>query len=573
MQTSEEKRKLIAQLLGVMRAVGVKKSMTLDEYRNLENEYGKECAEVLKKADELRKTLNPEDIIMKFGGMSQEDQEKILLGLSSDYYKDKYGLINYNADKDVFGLNNHKTKNEKIPRNGDVYDAELPVVSTSIVKPRSFENAKRHLQSFAAKTASDFGISQVPYSGGLFGLGDHKVTGYELNKVTSQVENYLSKINGVNTDLIREFGQVYAALESLDRDYISAIIAAVKGAEHASNQAKSAANHVKVAQEDIRKTIEEQKKIIKVLENQKKKLDKLRHLENIDEIWNISQNLGRELTFFKENFNDAQTQLSKLEISIKSLQSFCNQILDQEHLEEIDEMWSRVEMSDEKISELNNSYAKVQVELAGYDKSIDDILTYVNSLKKYEHLEEIDTIWMNVQNGRDDINYIHEWQKESETKLTSQGERITDLLEFQKCLEKQEHLTDIDVLWIESINLKNMINNHEIEISVAINNLEARQSKNKEFEKKLSRQSHLYEIDKIYANGEEIAVRTKDLELENRDLKENIDKLNSRLEDEHNVQQKQIVQLKQRINNAYIIAAVAIGMGLLEVVLNIIGVL
>lgn len=362
-------------------------------------------------------------------------------------------------------------------------------------------------------------------------------------------------------------------MESLDRDYISAIIAAVKGAEHASNQAKSAANHVKVAQEDIRKTIEEQKKIIKVLENQKKKLDKLRHLENIDEIWNISQNLGRELTFFKENFNDAQTQLSKLEISIKSLQSFCNQILDQEHLEEIDEMWSRVEMSDEKISELNNSYAKVQVELAGYDKSIDDILTYVNSLKKYEHLEEIDTIWMNVQNGRDDINYIHEWQKESETKLTSQGERITDLLEFQKCLEKQEHLTDIDVLWIESINLKNMINNHEIEISVAINNLEARQSKNKEFEKKLSRQSHLYEIDKIYANGEEIAVRTKDLELENRDLKENIDKLNSRLEDEHNVQQKQIVQLKQRINNAYIIAAVAIGMGLLEVVLNIIGVL
>lgn len=573
MKTDEEKGKLIAQLLGVMRAVGLQKSMTLDEYRDLENEYGKECAEIIKKVDEFRKTVNIDDLKIIISNISQEDKEKIVLETFPDYYKDKYGLNDYDADKDIFGLNNHKTINEELPRSEDIHDAELPVVSTSIVKPRSFENAKKHLQSFATKTASDFGLAQVPYSGGLFGLGDHKVTGYELNKVTSQVENYLSKINSVNTDLIREFGQVYTALEALDRDYISAIIAAVKGAEHASNQANSAVNHVKVAQEDIRKTIEEQKKIIKVLENQKIKLDKLRHLENIDEIWNTSQKLGQELTLFKGEFNNAQTQLSKLEVGIKSLQNFCNQILDQEHLEEIDEMWSRMEASDEKLSELNSNYARARAELAGYYKSIDDILIYVNGLKKYEHLGEIDTLWMNVQNGQDDINHIHEWQKESETKLRLQGERITDLLDFQKCLEKQEHLIDIDALWIESINLKNKIDNNEIEISAAINNLEVRQSESKEFQEKLSSQSHIYEIDKIHANGEEITKRTQNLELENRELKENIVNLNSRLEAEHNVQQSQIDQLKQSLKNAYITAGVAIGLGLLEVILNIIGVL
>lgn len=83
----------------------------------------------------------------------------------------------------------------------------------------------------------------------------------------------------------------------------------------------------------------------------------------------------------------------------------------------------------------------------------------------------------------------------------------------------------------------------------------------------------MYEIDKIYANGEKIAERTQELELENRKLKENILKLNSSFENEYNVQQSQIVQLKQSIKNAYITAAVAIGLGLLEVVLNIIGVL
>lgn len=573
MQISEEKRELISRLLGVMRAVGVQKSMTVDEYRDLENEYGKECAEVLKKVDEFRKTVNIDDLKIKISNMSREDKEKIFLETYPDYYKDKYGLNDYDADKDIFGLNNHKTINEELPRSGDIHDAELPVVSTSIVKPRSFENAKKHLQSFATKTASDFGIAQVPYSGGLFGLGDHKVTGYELNKVTSQVENYLSKINSVNIDLVKEFGQVYTALESLDKEYIPAIMGAVKGAECASNQAKNAANHAKVAQEDIKKTIAEQRKIIKVLENHKEKLDKISHLECIDDIWNTSQELENELASFKENFNSAQNKLSKLEVSIKSLQNFCNQILDQEHLEEIDEMWSRVEKFDEQISELNSSYARTQMELAACNQSIDGILIYVNTLKEYEHLEEIDTIWMNVQNGQDAINHIHEWQKESEIKLTLQGERITDLLDFQKCLERQEHLTDIDALWLESINLKNKIDNNEIEISATINDLEERQSEGKKFEEKLNSQSHLYEIDKIYANGEKIAERTQELELENRKLKENILKLNSSFENEYNVQQSQIVQLKQSIKNAYITAAVAIGLGLLEVVLNIIGVL
>ena len=41
------------------------------------------------------------------------------------------------------------------------------------------------------RTMSDFGLDHVPTSGGLFGLGEHKVTGNELNNIVSQIQDYL----------------------------------------------------------------------------------------------------------------------------------------------------------------------------------------------------------------------------------------------------------------------------------------------------------------------------------------------------------------------------------------------
>mgnify|MGYP004480487603 CR=1 FL=1 len=450
---------------------------------------------------------------------------------------------------------------------------ELTSASIPVLTPMSFENAKRNLQSFANRTASDFGLSQVPSSGGLFGLGDHKVTGDELNIVISQVQSYLSKINGINIDLIREFGQVYAALESLDKEYIPAILSAIKGAEIASDQAKSAASHAKVAQEDIQKTIKEQKKIIKVLEDHKAKLDQLRHLGSVDEIWNTSQKLEQELRDFKKNLGDTQNQLSALEKSIKSLQSFSNQMLNQEHLDEIDEIWARVGYSEDKISELRIDYENRQAEIASCNKTIDDILLYINGLKTYEHLEEIDTIWMDVQNERQNINQIYEWQKASEEKINLLSKEVADQLEFKMRLAKQDHLFDIDSLWAEKIEMQKRFDSLDNKMDTAILDLVTRQNNSKEFEEELRGQIHLFEIDKAYTNSEDATEKAKKLELENGRLKEEITRLNDKVDIERENQQSQIVQIKQNIKVAYITAGVAIGFGLLDIILNILGVL
>lgn len=425
------------------------------------------------------------------------------------------------------------------------------VVSSTItdLKFTSFENAKRNIQSFANRNTADFGLATVPSSGGLFGLGDHKVTGDELNNVTSQVQGHLVKINGVTTDLIKEFGQVYTALESLDKEYIPAILSAVKGAEIASNQAKGAAEHAKVAQEDIRKTVKEQKKIIKVLEDHKAKLDKLKHLESVDDIWRASKELEKETKAFKSNLDDAKSQLSKIGESIKALQRFADGLLDYEHLDDIDDIWLRLGTSEETISLMSVNLEDVR---AGIDRNvnlIDTIGLYMNQLKEYEHLEEIDTIWSDVQNTKKEISSIVQNQKSSDERINQQSADLSEVKAFVEDIKKQDHLCDIDTLWLQgevaSSEIGN-INKKQTEISEAMDSFNSVQNGILEFDVKIEQES--------YAQKDALAI------------------LKQELESEKELHLSDIDNLKKQLYVSYGMAGTAILLSAVILILSIVGV-
>lgn len=189
---------------------------------------------------------------------------------------------------------------------------EQNIVEYNEIKPQSYENAKLSLKAFSEKTGGALKLNKVDSFGGLFGWFDHKVTGDELNKLTGQIQKYLVKFNNLNKDFISQFDEVYNALESLDSEYIPAILSAVKGAETASDQALRAQN-------DIQKTIEIQKKIVDKLSEHKEKLDQLSHLYNIDELWeqvgeNDSRinNLTEKTTELSEQDNKHNTNITEI---------------------------------------------------------------------------------------------------------------------------------------------------------------------------------------------------------------------------------------------------------------------
>ena len=115
----------------------------------------------------------------------------------------------------------------------------------TVVKYHDFENAKQELKEFSEQKPTDLtidGVYNYKDTGEIIfdvlkgrGWGtEHVVKGSELNNVTSQVQTHLQSINDIQTKLIKEFGQVYSALEALDKDYIQAILISIKATEKTS---------------------------------------------------------------------------------------------------------------------------------------------------------------------------------------------------------------------------------------------------------------------------------------------------------------------------------------------------
>ena len=188
-----------------------------------------------------------------------------------------------------------------------------------IIQEHDFESAKDSLKKFTEEAKQQVELDAVPTDGGLFWLGDHKVTGRELNKVTFEIQNYLIKENEFDRAIINELQEVYNAFEALDKDYITGIVAAIKSAE----------NVHKKEQED-RETI---KKAVRALINFQKELEKIKHLTDIDTLWNLAK---------------------KQKVLLDALDAYKDELSNLQHLTDIDVLWEKSWENSRLLDELKN---------------------------------------------------------------------------------------------------------------------------------------------------------------------------------------------------------------------------
>ncbi|CUH92947.1 coiled-coil domain-containing protein [Herbinix luporum] len=279
-----------------------------------------------------------------------------------------------------------------------------------VIQRHDFENAKKEIKKFSEQTTTELNLKMVDNSKGvgeffgdlLFGRGiglNHKVTGEELNELTSQIQTHLHSINNTQIKLIKEFGQVYSALEALDKDYIQAILVSIKATEETSQSIKETQGQIKKIVENQRKTLEELKKF-------KHKLDSYSHLSDIDKIWSDSQKWFKEISTLsksvecviessKESAQKAdavKVALTTAEKKIETLSMQSSDFIEKlEGLDRADKIYSG------KLDELVETVGRITERI---DLNVDDI----NSLKDYKeklsgisHLEEVDSIWKEVK--------------------------------------------------------------------------------------------------------------------------------------------------------------------------------
>ncbi|NIK75033.1 cytochrome c556 [Paenibacillus castaneae] len=304
------------------------------------------------------------------------------------------------------------------------------------IQTHDFNNAKKQLKQFSEKIPASVDLQTVASKGGIFNWSDHKVTGNELNHLTSQIQKHLITLNNLHIESIKEFGQVYKALEALDKDYIQAIILSIKAAEKASSQAKESAFEAKKNSVDIAKTIKVQTQMITVLSQFKEQIDKYEQLKNIDEIWSDSQTFKKDIRSISLGIENIVESIEGQTKTINALEQFKEQIDKYEQLKNIDEIWSDSQTFKKDIKSISLEIENIVESIEEQTKTINALKQFKEQIDTYEQLKNIDVIWNDSQTFKKDIRSINiriENQKEEiDIEIKEQINYVRNLLDEAK---------------------------------------------------------------------------------------------------------------------------------------------
>ena len=270
-----------------------------------------------------------------------------------------------------------------------------------VIKRHSFDLAKKRLKDFSESAEAELEIDKVETDGGFLGLGDHKVTGYELNRRLETIQGNFIAVNTTNNKIIKEFREIYNALDVLDKDYITSIVANVKAIEKTSNdvrvqQGTLQQHHEKLAsqqskldahQVEIEKNVANISKVIAALKLFKEKLESYKHLSDIDKIWNNCQKWHQEVSVLSGHISDAIAKSNSA------------------NTKAINDVKALLKDTDDMAGKLAES-------LSEQICRIDEVSAFISELQEMAHLKDIDGMWDTLENA---LSSLKELTSELET--------------------------------------------------------------------------------------------------------------------------------------------------------------
>lgn len=431
-----------------------------------------------------------------------------------------------------------------------------------VIQYHDFENAKKEIKKFSEQTTTDLDLKRVDDSKGVgeflgdwfFGRGigkDHLVKGEELNDLTSQIQTHLHSINNTQIKLIKEFGQVYSALEALDKDYIQAILISIKATEETSEG-------IQKTQEQIKKIVENQRKTLEELKKFKQKLDGYAHLGDIDKIWGDCQKWHQDMTSLTEEISaatehskdnvkriealktaltvtekktgDLSVQFSQIIERLESVTAFTSALEKITHLQDVDEMWESLTTAHEALKNIGSDIAALQKGASKHKEDINKLLAFVEKVSSLEHLMDVDNLW--------------------------------------SCAEEQKlHLKEIDRISDEQAGRLESLASENDKIVKRVSTNEQNIKNLNESVNKFNDMAHLEDVDSTWDTVREHSERLTQMEKQNEaiatSVQENKEDVEAKIVEANNA----IVSLTQKIKYAYWIAGGAAGLAIIELIL------
>lgn len=115
-------------------------------------------------------------------------------------------------------------------------------MSELIIKRSNFDSAMVKLNEFANGLPEHSGFQKVDINGQILPFTDHHVTGKEMNHFIEAVQDRMGAINDSFRCLFKEFSEVYAVFNALDKEYVAGILQSVEEAHKAIKAAQRASD-------------------------------------------------------------------------------------------------------------------------------------------------------------------------------------------------------------------------------------------------------------------------------------------------------------------------------------------
>jgi hypothetical protein len=190
------------------------------------------------------------------------------------------------------------------------------------ISNHDFNAAKEQLKQFAEQDVKELKFDKVRTHEDIFGIewAEHGVTGKELNSLIEKLQKYFSNVYDRDQNLIKEFGEVYKALEALDKDYIQAILTSVSAIKKTNEK-------ILIEQERIDKAIDKQTATLVALKQFKEKVSaQLSEIDSSKLVTLIEQLESRveEIEKSSSIMKDESSEISQLKNELDSVKSQVN---------------------------------------------------------------------------------------------------------------------------------------------------------------------------------------------------------------------------------------------------------
>ena len=384
--------------------------------------------------------------------------------------------------------------------------------------------------------------------------------------------------------MIKEFREIYNALDVLDRDYIDSIVANVKAIEKTSNDVRiqqgtlkqhsdklaSQQSKLDAHQVEIEKNVANISKIVTALKVFKEKLEGYKHLTDIDKIWNDCKSIKNEMRVvsdsmtklskkttediatannknialsdqvnrdiislrneaksFKEFFSNLSEKVENtanlLENQISVIQdvsSFVKRLENISHMDDVDSMWDDINVIKENLDTINSSLQNIDTDVLNIQNRVGEIDSFISNLNAYTHLQDIDDMWDALEAIKTNIEQVNEDSKEQKNELGIVVAASTEHKESIDTLFK--NMADTEEYALNSRNLINTLAQADEEFRECITSYANDINQLKESKNKLDAISHLDDVDNIWDDVEKHSSQLSESEKRDKELAETI---------------------------------------------------